>query len=63
MDAVSIILQFFFNRQRAVLMGLTLLFRPALRTKRSGGTNQYPPDCLLSDRHSREISVCQPQLS
>jgi hypothetical protein len=33
MDAVLIILQFFFNRQRTVLMGLTLFFRLALRTK------------------------------
>jgi|ERR1017187_5823316 hypothetical protein len=45
MDAVLIILQFFFNRQRTVLMGLTLFFRLVLRTKGSGGTNPYPPDC------------------
>src|ERR1035441_3800254 len=33
MDAVLIILQFFVNRQLTVLMGLTLFFRLALRTK------------------------------
>jgi hypothetical protein len=42
MDAVSIILHFFFNRHRTVLMGLTLIFPLALRTKRFGGTNQIP---------------------